>query len=497
MVDAVKSNAGGVLNKTLRNSLVTLRKEHERAVLKAVSEGKYEERLMTDVGARQKNTSELCSFIKEFGWPTRVTVGEEGVDAAFSLLRNNSAFDLQIDLLPVIIAASEKGEIDKSDLASYFDRLRLGSGLKQLFGTQTTIIDGFLVLLPIEAEATLDQRRKDFGLVPLSDHIRSLERIYLRPLIRSTGTLTNQFTPGTRDYVAKATTRDLLGVGTDNEDEVIRVNTNLVSINVSVYSEKSGAPVSAFEQKDFRIIEDGRPQETSFFATTEVPFDLILVLDLSGSTYLKRDLIRKSTKRFIEAARPSDRVAIVTFADSAKVIAPLTDDRSALLKSADKLGGGGYSRVWDALRFTLSEVVAPKSANRRTAIVFMTDGLDTGSKSLFSELLEAVRTNDALIVPVYLHNEPAESSTRFFWLENARKTLKLLAEESGGFYYEARKIENLNGVYERVIADLGRIYSLGYRSDNQNRDGSWRRVEIAMPGRPELKPHSRPGYYAK
>src|SRR5207245_7956721 len=105
-------------------------------------------------------------------------VGKEGVAAAFFLLKNSSSYQLQIDLLPVIIAAARKGEIRRADFAGYVDRLRLNAGLKQLFGTQATITNGFLVLYPIEAEAQVDERRRQYDLAPLGEYLRSLERIY-------------------------------------------------------------------------------------------------------------------------------------------------------------------------------------------------------------------------------------------------------------------------------------------------------------------------------
>jgi VWFA-related protein len=198
-------------------------------------------------------------------------------------------------------------------------------------------------------------------------------------------------------------------------------------------------------------------------------------------------------------------VAIVTFANQPQVISPLTDDRASLLASVDSIDGEGSTRVWDALKFTLSNVVAPKNSNRRTAVVIMTDGVDNalssrsgGSGTLFSDLLEIVRANDALIVPIYLDTEHSFNFNLLKRIyENARNTLKLLADESGGLYYLAQQLEDLQGLYGQVVEDLGKIYSLGYRPDNQEHDGSWRQVEIQIPGHPELKARARPGYYAK
>ena len=81
--------------------------------------------------------------------------------------------------------------------------------------------------------------------------------------------------------------------------------------------------------------------------------------------------------------------------------------------------------------------------------------------------------------------------------ENARRTLSQLAEESGGLYYKARKIEDLTGVYEQVLNDLGKVYSLGYQPTNGKRDGSWRTLKMSIGDHPELVTRAKPGYYAK
>ena len=113
-------------------------------------------------------------------------------------------------------------------------------------------------------------------------------------------------------------------------------------------------------------------------------------------------------------------------------------------------------------------------------------------------MLEAVRRNDALIIPIYLDTEIVYGGGEIGRIyENARKTLMLLAEESGGLFYKARKIEDLDGVYTQVLEDLGKVYSLGYRPTNDKRDGTWRAVKIQLPGQPNLTPRARPGYYAK
>src|SRR5713226_9639174 len=90
--------------------------------------------------------------------------------------------------------------------------------------------------------------------------------------------------------------------------ETIRIDTDLVNLNVSVFNRNASQIAGPFQQKDFAVFENGEPQEISFFASAETPFDLVLLLDLSGSTAGKVKLIRTSSKRFVDAARPDDRI---------------------------------------------------------------------------------------------------------------------------------------------------------------------------------------------
>jgi VWFA-related protein len=265
--------------------------------------------------------------------------------------------------------------------------------------------------------------------------------------------------------------------------------------------------VGSLTKEDFRVQENGQEQTVTYFASTDVPFDLVLLVDLSGSTKDKRNLIKQSTLRFIEAARLTDRLAIVTFSDTPNVISSLTLDRAQLTASVANIEGVGGSNVWDAVKFALNEVVGAKSLERRRAVLLMSDGVDgallrpgltEGSNTAFADLLQQVRQTDTLIVPIYLDTEEDYGNPYDkLAYENARRTLRLLADESGGTTYGARKLSDLNGVYEQVINDLGKVYSLGYKPTNATRDRTWRWVQVSIANHPELVARTRPGYYAQ
>lgn len=290
-------------------------------------------------------------------------------------------------------------------------------------------------------------------------------------------------------------------------NEVIRVDSDLVDLRVSVVRRDPLNPVAELKQSDFLILEDGKPQEISFFAGESDPFDLILLLDLSGSTAKKLKLVRSSTERFVEATRPIDRVAIVTFTDVPEVVSPLTLDREALKKSIKKITEpSGGTNFWDSLRFVLDSPAT--NGMRRRAVVVMTDGVDNalpgifgdGSRTSFAELLELVRASDVIVFPVYLdtekeeikrHRSPASAYA------TARENLSQLAEVGGTIVYTARELKDLDRVYDQVIKDLGTVYSLGYRSNNKSRDGKWRSVTVQVIGQPQVSARTKRGYYGR
>lgn len=507
MVVRVESAPPVKFDKKLRSELVKMAEKHRELLQQAVAEDlrKSDQEKLRKLN--EKQTARLCEILKTAGWPTTALVDQDGVLAAFHILKNSGTYELQRDLLPVIVAAVKKDPRQKPEFAGLFDRLRVSAGMKQIFGTQAVSMGGFLVLYPLEDEKKVDAYRKDFGLRSMQENIRTLERIYGKPLIKSRQPPSSKLSKELTDSISKAVDSTELAGDYVDPGDVIKVETNLVSLNVSVFNNKLKMFAGELTKDDFRVVEDGQEQTVTYFASTDVPFDLTLLVDLSGSTADKRDLIKKSTLRFIEAARPYDRLAIVTFSDSVNVVSPLTLDRTQLVASVANMNGMGGSHVWDAVKFTLDEVIGPKTLERRRAVVLMSDGVDNallrygpprGSRTPYADLLEQVRQTDTLIVPIYLDTQDsmgggfAEQE-----YENARRTLNLLAQESGGSYYKAKKLSDLNGVYEQVINDLGKVYSIGYKPTNPARDGSWRFVQISIVNRPDLVARARPGYYAQ
>src|SRR5258706_2648210 len=255
--------------------------------------------------------------------------------------------------------------------------------------------------------------------------------------------------------------------------DTIRVDTDLVNLSVSVINRKAVPGASHLEQTVFAVFDNGSPQQISFFASVDAAFDLVLLLDLSGSTSDKIGLIRKSAKRFVDAGRPNDRIAILTFTSDIQEVSKLTSDHDALKKSIDDIEKPfGGTNFWDALRFVLEHIVGQSRVeNRRGAVVVMTDGVDNalpgvsgdGSATSFEELLQIVQRSDTIVLPIYLDTEKEkhELNTLKDAYALARQQLAMLADESGNVIYRARTVKDPEGDYQQVTRDLATVYSIG------------------------------------
>lgn len=291
--------------------------------------------------------------------------------------------------------------------------------------------------------------------------------------------------------------------------ETIRIDSDLVDLKVSVLGFSPNASAPLLEQKDFRVLEDGVPQEITFFAAADAPFDLVLLLDLSGSNSKNLKMIRNSAKRFIDAARDVDRIAIVAFTDEPAVYSTFTLDRKKLKKSIDLMDEAiGGTNFWDSLDYVLKVLVGHEGGARRSAIVVMTDGVDNalpdvpgpGSRIPFEKLLDDIRNSETIIFPIYLDTEEENVKryhvTRAAYTQ-ARGQLGQIASSCGTALYHAAKLRDLDTVYPQVMRDLNTVYSIGYRPSNKALDGKWRTVEVQLVDRPDLLARTKRGYYAK
>jgi VWFA-related protein len=263
------------------------------------------------------------------------------------------------------------------------------------------------------------------------------------------------------------------------------------------------------QPKDFAVFEDGVPQEIAFFQAADTPFDLVLLLDLSGSNSKNLKMIRNSAKRFVDAARDVDRIALVTFTDQPALYSSFTLDRRKLKKTIDEMDEAiGGTNFWDSMNWVLKDLIPQASGTRRSAIVVMTDGIDNalpevpgpGSSLPFAGLIESIRNSESIVFPIYLDTEE-ENVKRHHVPRSAyalaREQLGQMAAVCGTPLYRAARLSDLDAVYTQVVRDLSTVYSIGYQPTNKTLDGKWRSVEVRLINRPDLFARTKRGYYAK
>jgi VWFA-related protein len=295
--------------------------------------------------------------------------------------------------------------------------------------------------------------------------------------------------------------------GVDEDSDSIKLNASLVNLNV-VVRDRSGKAIPNLKQEDFQVTENGQPQTVEFFAPSTAPFNLVLLLDLSGSIQDKLDIIKAAALKFVDVVGGQDKIAVVTFTHDVKVISQLTANKDLVKKriqSIDKAisGTAFYEAMWFALKDTLRG-----TEGQRNAIVVLTDGVDSSldrynpapTRVTFDRLASRLEESDVMVFPIYLDTEYEEvferqqSSTEAYAI--ARAQLERISEVTGGQVFPAEEAKDLAGIYKQVAAALRTVYSVGYYPTNSERDGTFRRVRVGV-DRSDVAVRTRKGYFAK
>jgi VWFA-related protein len=275
---------------------------------------------------------------------------------------------------------------------------------------------------------------------------------------------------------------------------VSSVSPQLMRFTASV-TDRNGRAIGGMRESDFTVWENGVERRVMNVAPANEPFNLVLLLDVSGSVEERMDFIRKAARDFLRTTSPQDRISIISFRDDIQVIADFTTDRSLLSRKLDEIDAGGGTALYDALGYTLSEPLRTLRGER-TAIVVMTDGDDNKSFLPFPAILEALLESGALVYPLYVPSGLIPESsvpkpeitidplrTRYLTLTTrAEDEGRKLAAASGGIYYPIRRLDDLQKAYDDVVSQLRSAYTITYASNSvstsprvrvrTNRDGA-------------------------
>ncbi len=275
------------------------------------------------------------------------------------------------------------------------------------------------------------------------------------------------------------------------QDTTFRMDVKLVSLFVNV-TDKTGSIVGGLAQDDFQIFEDGRPQKISIFERqSELPLNLTLAIDTSGSTFKDRALEQDASRRFVHALlRQQDQMSLIEFATDVRLLVRFTNKIGLLDHGLSSLHGGDATALYDAI-YLGSQGLAKKDG--RKVLVLVSDGGDTVQSTSYADALEQALRCEVMIYSII--DVPIEASAgRDTGGEHALITL---AEQTGGKSFYATE-GGLDKAFERVSEDLRTQYLLGYYPKNQEPGKNFHRLQVTVPraSSDAFNIRYRTGYYA-
>ncbi|MDX6502488.1 MAG: hypothetical protein QOG23_5752 [Blastocatellia bacterium] len=356
------------------------------------------------------------------------------------------------------------------------------------------------------------------------------ERRPLRP-----PTLSGTTTSDSSESSSAATNVPPAGPEEVSEGDVVRVDTTLVTVPVSVL-DRQGRFVPNLRREDFSVLENGAEQSIAYFETAEKPFTVALLLDVSPSTQFHISEIQEAAIAFAKQLRPQDRVLIISFSDEVLLLTEATNDISTITQVVlGNLKEGNSTRLYDAVHLAVKERL--DRIPGRKAMVLFTDGVDTGSfSSTYQSTLHEAEELDALVYPVrydtsdYMRafqnggngnvtvvtrssNWPFGSRTTTQTIygspinggvpvpgttkadyDRADQYLHALADKSGGRLYQANDTTQLSEAFTRIAQELRWQYSIGYYPKAATDESGERRQIRVRVHQPDLAVKARASY---
>jgi Ca-activated chloride channel family protein len=273
-----------------------------------------------------------------------------------------------------------------------------------------------------------------------------------------------------------------------DEGSTIRVNTELVTLNVRVI-DRNNRPIDNVRRQDFHVFEDGVTQPVESFSREEVPISYGLAIDTSQSLRSQIQAVIDAGKTIVNSNKPGDETFLVRFISSEKIetMQDFTAKKDLLMDALEDLYvEGGQTAIIDAVYLTAEHVAEYKkgddSDRRRRALIVITDGEDRVSFYSQEKLFARLREEDVQIYIIGFVNELDKDSgfIRKSPRDKAIGLINRLATETGGRAFFPESLSELPQIANEIVRDLRTQYVLSYNPTNKTRDGSFRAIKVAV-----------------
>jgi Ca-activated chloride channel homolog len=242
----------------------------------------------------------------------------------------------------------------------------------------------------------------------------------------------------------------------EGQEPTFRSSTRIVPVVTTVF-DMQGRLVPMLERDEFTILDNGRPQDITFFQNDVQPFTVVVMMDYSASMTANLDRLAAAAEQFVLRMLPQDKGQVGAFSDKIQFSGTFTSDRDDLIFALKDLQFGNPTRLYDAINESLAML---RGVEGRKVVLVFTDGDDTASRVGVGDVLDRARDEEAMIYAIGLESE-------FFNGQRMVRTrpdrgLRRLAEETGGGYFELKKTDELAPTFTRVAQELHSQYTLGF-----------------------------------
>ncbi len=261
-----------------------------------------------------------------------------------------------------------------------------------------------------------------------------------------------------------------------------RVNVEAIQVTVTVSDDK-GRFVGGIPREAFRVSEDGKQEPITYFASEDVPLELIVAVDISGSMTASMPKLKTAVKDFLVQVPAKDQVTLLGFNDSVFALTRKTTDPAERVKSVDRLAPWGATALYDVIARAVD--MLGRQIGRKALVVF-SDGEDQGSHVSLEDVERKLQASD---VTLYMIAQGRGISQDYL-----RKTMQRLTVPTGGRLFTTDSVDQLQGAFEQLLDELSDQYLLGYQPSNPVRDDTWREIKVDVAGHTNVR--ARQGYRA-
>jgi Ca-activated chloride channel homolog len=293
--------------------------------------------------------------------------------------------------------------------------------------------------------------------------------------------------PGAKDPAVKEAESNF-----KNHTKPMQVDVNLVLVNVTVTDDWNRI-VTGLEKDNFSVLEGSQVQEVRHFSSEDAPISLGVIFDMSGSMSDKITKAREAVIEFFKTANPQDEFFMITFNDRPELSADFT-------KSVDDIQGKliytvprGSTALLDAIYMGISKM--KDARNSKKALLIISDGGDNHSRYTENEIKALVKEADVQIYSIGVFSPSPVQPEEI----NGPTLLTEISQVTGGRMFTISNPNELADVATKIGIELRNQYVLGYRPNNKNKDGRWRKIKVKLnppKGLPHLNVYARAGYYA-